>query len=63
MGALASLVFAFLFAAIAIYELKAGKALLRPFVTKESSPIWYWLEVSVGLFIAGGCISNVIGTN
>jgi hypothetical protein len=48
--------FTFLFLAIAVIELKTGKALFRPFVTRESMPIWYWLEISVSLFLGLGLV-------
>jgi len=63
MGVLVSSFFALIFASIAIFELKTGKVLLRPFVTKETSPLWYWLEISVGLLIAGGFVNSTISTN
>jgi hypothetical protein len=61
MDVLVSSFFAMLFAVIAIIEVKTGKVLLRPFVTRGSSPIWYWLEILVALTLAGVFTNSAIG--
>lgn len=55
-----SLFFSVLFLSIAAIELKTGKALFRPFVTKASMPIWYWLEVAVSLLLGLGLLNSAI---
>jgi len=53
--------FAVLFATIAIIEIKTGQVLFRPFVRRDSSPSWYWLEILVALILAGVFANSAIG--
>jgi len=58
MDFIVALFFSFLFLAIAVIELKAGKALFRPFVTRATMPVWYWLEIAVSLLLGLGLLKS-----
>lgn len=51
MGTLLPIILSLAMALVAGIELKRQRLVLRPFVTRASSPVWYWTEVyiSIGL--------------
>ena len=47
------LVISVLFIVSAIAEIKRGRLLLRPEITRDESPIWFWVEIIIFFVIAG----------
>ena len=42
-------------------ELRQRRLVLRPFVTREDKPLWYWAEIFVGSILAAILLSQSIG--